>query len=188
MTPKMKLFVAEYLSCFNAKKAAIAAGYSNTSSISNIAHTLINHPEIQEAIKEHLEATVMLADEVLMRLADHARGNLAYFLDRNMNIDLERAEAQEHLHLLKKVKQRRTLRPLKDGTVIEVIDTEIELHDPQKALELLGKHYALFQERVALSGELAVKGYVSVSPDDWDENNSSLPSAGLAGTALEKQE
>lgn len=39
--------------------------------------------------------------------------------------------------------------------------------DTRAALELIGKHFALFTERIELSGEVEIKGYLNVSPDDW---------------------
>ena len=49
-----------------------------------------------------------------------------------------------------------------------------ETFDTRAALELIGKHFAIFTERIEIGGELEVKGYLNISPDDWpdtaDEN------------------
>ncbi len=48
---------------------------------------------------------------------------------------------------------------------------QIEIHDPVRALELIGKDQGRFTERVDItSGGQPLKGYVTVSPDDWDDD------------------
>jgi len=39
-----------------------------------------------------------------------------------------------------------------------------------KGLEFLAKVYGMLRERLELEGEIIVKGYSQVSPDDWDED------------------
>jgi phage terminase small subunit len=54
LTPKKQLFVAEYTVDWNATQAAIRAGYSKKTAYS-IGNELLNKPEIQAAIKAHLD-------------------------------------------------------------------------------------------------------------------------------------
>lgn len=72
MTKKRRRFISAYLKSFNATQAAIEAGYSSKSAAS-IGWDLLRMPEISEAISKHLQAEAMSAEEVLQRLAGHAR-------------------------------------------------------------------------------------------------------------------
>lgn len=100
----------------------------------------------------------MGADEVLQRLAEHARGNLTPFLDSNAEgLDLKTDRAQANMNTVKKYKvTRRTFR--RGDLEWDEVNTEIELYDAQRALELIGKHLALFAD-VALTGDV----------NDWRE-------------------
>lgn len=44
-------------------------------------------------------------------------------------------------------------------------------YDQAKALELVGKAFGLFKEQIEVSGELRFKGYETVGPDDWNEDD-----------------
>lgn len=70
-------------------------------------------------------------------------------------VDLVKAEKNGKLHLIRKIKQ--TDRGL-----------EIELHDPQKALEMLGRKYRLFSDRVSLENPdgTPIKFMVGVNEED----------------------
>lgn len=188
---RRQLFVDAYLSCFNATEAAKKAGYSERSAHS-AGWNLLRHPEVEAMLEQRLQQSAMLADEVLMRLAEQARGSLDYFLSKDMELDLDAAREGKKLHLIKKVRQKHRAQQLKSGDVVETTETEIELHDVQKALELLGRHHGLFQDKLEVSGDIAVKGYVSISPDDWDDSNGkddgSVSPASVADGAVEEQE
>lgn len=142
---RQQLFVEEYLMSFNATQAALAAGYSPRSAGSIGAENL-KKPEIFAEIQRRMQATAMLADEVLMRLAAQARGSMADFLDNENRLDLAAGRTAEKLHLLKKMKQRRRIEQGDDDRLIETVETEFELYDAQRALELLGKHHGVLKE------------------------------------------
>lgn len=92
---------------------------------------------IQALISARIAAIVMSADEVLLRLADQARGSVESFLtieDGFWKIDITKAKTASALHLIKK---------LKEGEH----GLEIELYDAQAALVHLGKHLGLFSDR-----------------------------------------
>lgn len=159
LSKKQTAFVEFYLTHWNATKAAILAGYSERSARS-IGSENLTKPDIQEAIQERLTELKMGADEVLTRLTDHARGSIAAFIDisepdakveaaKNMDeahavysgwrLNLAAAKEADKLHLIKKLKSGQW-------------GPEIELHDSQAALQLLGKHHKLFADRVEHSG------------------------------------
>ena len=70
LTNKRKVFVAEYLRCWNASEAARRAGYAHERSA---GHALLTNPDIQAHIQEELTNLTMSADECLLRIADIAR-------------------------------------------------------------------------------------------------------------------
>lgn len=127
---------------------------------------------IQEEIRERLKEKAMSADEVLARVSDHARGNHQHFIRINsdgfVEFDFSHPDAQNHLHLIKKIKTKRTRRLEGRGKNAEPWEDEwieVELHDPQRALELLGKHHKLFIERTEHSGPDG--GPIPFDLDEW---------------------
>lgn len=148
LTGRQRAFVEEYLRDFNATRAAIAAGYSARSA-TVIGCENLTKPNISAAIKQAIAERIMSADEVKLRLADIARGDMGDFLDINsmsFAIDLARAKDAGKTKLIKKVKQKTVTRIEKDGTEQEDNTIEIELYDAQAALNSLGKHLGLFKD------------------------------------------
>lgn len=140
LTVKQKSFIDEYLICRNATEAARRAGYKgNDVTLGVVGYENLRKPQIRNEIDNILKERAMLAGEVLERLTEIARGGLADFLDLSVSglpiFDFEKAQAANRLGLLKKYKVTKS-------------GVEIELHDPLKALELLGKHHQLFIEKI----------------------------------------
>src|SRR5690606_31258915 len=98
----------------------------------------LRKPEVEAAVQQRLQEKAMLADEVLMRLAEQARANIGDFLSRGQDdgpllIDLDQAALLGKLHLVKKVKQRTFHHVNEDGEITSIeVRAEVELHDPQK--------------------------------------------------------
>jgi phage terminase small subunit len=155
LTNKEEAFCREYVQDWNATRAAIAAGYSKKTARFT-AHQNVTKRHIQDRIAELLKTKVMERDEVLARLADQARATHLHFIrvteDGFIEFDFSDPEALKHLHLIKKIKtkrQRQIIAKKKDkaSETWEHEWVEVELHDPQKALELIGKHHNLFMDR-----------------------------------------
>ena len=147
-TVKQRNFVYHYLQSFNASEAARKAGYSEKTS-GVIGHELLKKPEIQAEIKRLLSENAMSAEEVLSRLADHARGSLGDFLEiypdgDGFFINLQKAKEAQKLGLIKKLEVTRKVD--KEGNVESW--AKVELHDPQSALVHLGKHHSLFTDKL----------------------------------------
>ena len=142
LTDRQRVFVVEYLVCWNATQAAKRAGYTGSYETLRVtASETLRRPEVQAVIKARIAEKAMVADEVLARLADIARGNMVDFISVNghTRVDFKKAEALGKLHLIKSYsKNART-------------GVRIELHDPLKALELLGKAHGLFTDRVDIT-------------------------------------
>lgn len=159
LTGKQALFVEEYLRSFNVTGAALAAGYSPKTAYS-IGSENLKKPEIAEAISQRFSQAAMPANEVLARLADHARGNMADFwdipeLDENgipdgkPSLNLASPKAKSQLNLIKKLKVKTTTRAIAGIPDLSETTTEVdfELYDAQSALEKLGRHHKLFTDR-----------------------------------------
>lgn len=170
LTKKQRVFIDEYLQCFNATRAAIKAGYSEKTAYS-IGWENLRKPEIEQAIKQRLAETAMTADEVLMRLAEQARGDLGEFLVKDgdtLSLDLEAMKAAKKTHLIKKIAQTRRRRTAKDFTEEEHYTT-IELYDAQSAQQLIGRHHKLFTDKVGLDDESGPIPVMVVQPGMLDK-------------------
>jgi hypothetical protein len=178
LSAKQQAFIESYLRCWNGYRAAIDAGYSETSA-RHQASRLLSYDNIQAAIQGRLSSLKMSADEVLTRLTGHARGSLEDFLRIErveyhprqaipapteadpeavrwvedplpvwrliVTLDLEQARDRGKLHLLKKMKWNQWGEP------------EIEIHDPQSALALLGKAHGLFVEKAERDDRVTIR-------------------------------
>lgn len=139
LTDKQRKFIDAYFSCgLNATEAAREAGYSDKTARS-IGSENLTKPDIRQEIDRRLAESTMKTDEILARLSSMARGDIGEFLDVMPNghamFNLDRAREAGMLHLIKKYKVTRQ-------------GVELELHDPQRALELLGKHHKLFNDKI----------------------------------------
>lgn len=139
LTDKQRMFVEEYLKCFNATQAAIRAGYSGASAYA-IGWENLRKPEIASAVAQRLSEAAMTADEVLMRLAEQARGVPAKYISTRGTVKIAQLVKDGKSHLIKKIKDTANGR-------------EYEFYDAQSALQLLGRHHALFVERQELTGK-----------------------------------
>jgi len=149
-------FVNQYFFCnFNgteAYKATYGENLDDNSAAVN-ASKLLRNTQIAQEIKERFEARAMKADEVIDRLSQIARGDIAAYMDDYGMIDFQAARKAKKTHLLKKVKQR-TIRKMgevkEDGTTgedVEIHDLEFETYSAHEALRDMGKVHALFTEK-----------------------------------------
>lgn len=125
---KRQVFIEEYLQHWNATKAAEEAGYAHPG---QQGHRLLKNVEVQRAIEERIAELKMSTDEILLRLADQARGSMADFIEATIDggfiLDLDKAEDAGKLHLIKSIAET------KHGV-------RIELYNAQAALEILLQH------------------------------------------------
>lgn len=148
LTKKRRVFVEEYLRCWNAAEAARRAGYSERTARSQ-GQRLLTFVDVAAEIERRIQETAMSANEVLLRLAAQARGSIGDFVqivNGTPIIDFSGAEAAGKMHLVK------ALAFDKDGEL-----SRVELYDAQAALVHLGRYHKLFVDRVE-------HGYV-----DWQE-------------------
>lgn len=142
LSNKQRAFVAHYVTHWNASAAARAAGYS-AKTAGAIGHENLKKPEIAAAIQQRLDELTMRADEVLVRLTAHARASLADVL-RLPDVETADADARAAWAIdLVKAQQTGAIHAIKTIKHGQYGDT-IELHDPLRPLELLGKYHKLF--------------------------------------------
>jgi phage terminase small subunit len=147
MKKKQRVFVEEYLQCWNASEAARRAGY-NPKAAPFTSHRMLKNVNVAAAIRERLEEKRINADEVLVRLTEQARSEQTKYMLPDGSIDLARLLAEGKGHLIKSIKENK-------------YGKQIEFHDAQAALALLGKFHSLFTDRII--------SQVSVKVDGFDE-------------------
>lgn len=132
-----------------------------------LAAELLAKVSIQSKITERLEKMAMPQNEVLARLSKMGRGSIRPFLDVTEDgfayLDFNQPEAIDSLDTIKKIKTKRTRRREKDGQNWEEWEDEsieVELHDPQSALEKVGRYYRLFDQKEEV--QQTNSGYFSI--------------------------
>ena len=153
LSAKQQAFVEHYLRCWNASEAARLAGYSEKTA-GSIGYENLKKPQISEAIQERLAELKMGTDEVLLRLADHARATMEDFVNPELeSVDLMRAAERDKLHLVKKFSRT---------TTDKSTNISIELYDAQSALVTMAKLLGMMKDEVDHSGRIEV-----VYVNDW---------------------
>lgn len=160
LNTKQTIFVEQYLQCWNATEAARRAGYSERS-IRAIASENLTKPNIKEAIDIRIAELKMSTDEVLLRLADQARGDIGEFAEIANSEDL----ANHPMSRIVKKYKKRTYHP-KDSDSYEEI--EIELYDAHAPLVDLGKALGALGNDIGSSEDkpFVVKVIKGVTSDD----------------------
>lgn len=131
------LFAIEYVKDFNGTRAAERAKYTGTDTVLAItASKLLRLSKVQNKIKELLAATQMQADELLWRFAQEARLDISDFVtQKNGSFELNWTNVRKYGYLIKSITHTK-------------YGPKIELHDSQKARELIGKHLGLWTDKL----------------------------------------
>jgi Phage terminase, small subunit len=149
LTDREDAFCRAYVVNWNGTRAAIEAGYSKKTA-RKIASQNLSKLDIRARIKELMKDKLMEQEEVMARLADMARTNMAeltelydvpildkegtYMGDRQM-VRLKPETFEQYGHLIK------SITPASAGGF------KIEVYSAKEALELIGKHHNLFTEK-----------------------------------------
>ena len=144
MTKKQKLFVEEYLVDLNATQAAIRSGYS-VASAKEIASENLTKPNIQEAIAkamaERSKRTGISQDRVVLELAKIGFVKFTDIVDANGRI--KEGANEDDLACIEGMKMKHVENEF--GTVNEC---EVKIASKLKALELLGKHLGMWNDKL----------------------------------------
>lgn len=149
---KQDLFVKEYLKDLNATQSYIRAGYKakDEKSAAVLANRLLRKVKIQEKIQkamaEREKRTEITQDRVLREIA-----NLA-FTDRTGIVNLKKKRVI--------IRDFEELTPEQRACVAGVKETkhgiEVSFYNKEKALEMLGRHLGMFNDKVKIDGEMTV--------------------------------
>jgi phage terminase small subunit len=167
MTNRQKVFIEEYLKCFNATEAARRAGYADNANLHTNAAKLLQNTTIAGMIAARLSGLQMDTDEALTILAAIGRGDIGEFMNitaDDFTFDFEKASKRGLTRLIKEVERRKTTTKTKDGEH-ETVITKMKLHDPQTAIEKVLR----VKGKIKDPGITIQKAYVGISPDDWDQ-------------------
>ena len=173
LTPKQRLFVQEYLIDLNATQAALRAGYSVNNS-HKIGSQLLDNPRIKQAIElamyERELRTKVTQDRVIQELAKIAFINPTDVVD-SYDASLHNGAAREDTAAISSIRVKRL--PTREGFGVE---REIKLHDKIRALELLGKHLRLFNDKLNITADAVVRIVDDLSDlkDDVTETNGEI--------------
>lgn len=151
------VFLNEYVQTWD-RIQSYQVAYPGTSeeSARRASHRLLTRVDVSTALKERITEQAMAADEVLGRLALHARAGASHFIEvpeptegrpsPEPYLNLHKAKRLRKLDAIKKIKQ--TARTTNDGEIIRTL--EVELYDAQNALQILGKNLGLFADQLRI--------------------------------------
>lgn len=153
LNAKQQRFVEEYLIDLNATQAAIRAGYS-IKTAKDIGCENLAKPNIQEAIaKEMAERSKRIGinqDRVVQELARMAFVKITDIADRNGLI--KETASEDDLACIESIKVKRS--KTDNGSLSE--EREVKIASKVKALELLGKHLGMWNDKINMNVTLPV--------------------------------
>lgn len=148
-------FVDSFLRTFAPLTAMQEAGFINCTNL--MANKLLAKPEIKAEIARRMSSTIMSKEEVLWRLTLQARNKYSEYIDAAGKVDLGKMIQDGMIHLVK------CIVPTRYGVKVEFVDG-------QRSLELIGKHYKLFTEKIDLGGAVTVnvvyEDPIELDPED----------------------
>ena len=151
LTPKQMRFVDEWLIDFNGKQAAIRAGYSAKTAEATAARLLRNvkvQAEISRRQKDLQRRTEVTQDRVVKELAcvAFADASVVCVTDFDNLTEDQRAAIQG-------------IKPTNFGW-------EIKLCDKIKALELLGRHIGMFNDKLDIKATVTENPFAGLSTEE----------------------
>jgi hypothetical protein len=168
LTAREQVFTQHFAAHGNAVAAAEAAGHP-AEQASIVAQTLLDQPHIKEHLHVLALTHAMSEPEATLQLTQLARGTMAPFLrvgeDGQVHVDLTTTEAKAHYHLLRRVVQRSYTTQTPAGPV-EVVRTEIELHDAVEAVDKLLQLHGAYPAAYEVSGCAGLPGTNIYLPDN----------------------
>ena len=170
LTAKQIRFVDEYLVDFNGTQAAIRAGYSEKTAAATAARLLRNvniQAEISRRQKDLQRRTEVTQERVVMELARVAFADATDFVQvetriinrGEVKVPIELAVHKETAEL--SADQRAAIASIKQGAN----GVEIKLHDKIKALELLGRHIGMFNDKLDIKATISENPFAGLSTE-----------------------
>lgn len=162
LTPKQKRFAQEYLIDLNATQAVIRAGYSKKTANSASHRLLLNvgiQAEIQKGCNKREKRTEVTQDRVITELARIAFANITDVVSVRSAEDAESGCTT----LFVDVVPSDQWTPEQAAAIAEVSESnqaggfrtiKLKMNSKIKALEMLGRHLGIFNDKLEVSGEL----------------------------------
>lgn len=160
LTAQQQKFCDEYLIDLNATQAAIRAGYSQKTATEQGARLLTNvkvQNYIEERKQDRVERTEITQDMVLKELAIIAFSNTADYANVVEKIGYDKDGKEIKYKTVEPVlteeltnEQKKALAVIKEGK----FGLEVKPYDKVRALELLGKHLGMFEDKIEVKGQL----------------------------------
>ena len=157
ITPKQKQFVLEYVKDKNGRQAVLRAGYS-TKNPDQVFNKLVRISSVKEAVDQELKKQEdrlrITSDEVMKELANIARFDIADIYDENGSL--------KNIHDIPK-EARMAISAVQADELFEGFGKDrerigetkrVRLWDKLKALELIGKHFKMFTDKIDLGGKV----------------------------------
>jgi phage terminase small subunit len=156
LTARQRLFVWEYIQDWNAKEAALRAGYSiNVAKMATGAEGLLKVPAVAVAVEKHrrnLERkAVVSAERVLEELQDVGMADPRQLFDSKGNIKPIREWTRGEAACVACVDVVKRNLTSGDGRVDEII--KIRMWDKPKTLEILARHLGMLTEKIEIRGD-----------------------------------
>ncbi len=153
LNERQQRFVDEYLIDLNATQAAIRAGYSVRTANEQGARLLANvsiQSEISKKMAERSRRIGVSQDRIVLELAKVAFINAADVIDPE-NAMIREGATIDDTAAIQSVKVK--VIPTKEG---EGVEREIRLNDKLKALELLGKHLGMWNDKMDVNVSIPI--------------------------------
>lgn len=167
MTDKQKRFCEEYLVDLNATQAAIRAGYSPKTANEQGARLLTNvsvRARIDAAMAAQSKRTGVTADRVVRELARIGFVNPTDVINTD-RVTVKRSASRDDTAAIASVKVKTS--KTDQGSTVE---REIKFQDKNKSLELLGRHLGMFNDKLNVTAEGAVKIIDDIKDTEGDKD------------------
>ncbi len=157
MTRRQKEFVEAYMIDLNGTEAVIRAGYNakDRAGAGAIAYKLLQTIEIKDEINARLlerhRRNALTVEKIEMMLRALAEVELLDLYDEQGHVKPLQDMPPDARAAIKSIK-RKTREHAIDGVFSD--EVELELWDRKSALELLGKHFKMFTDKLDLGGQL----------------------------------
>ena len=142
---RQDLFVEEYLIDLNATQAAIRAGYSVKTANEQGSRLLANvsvQSKIAREMAERSKRTGINQDRVVLELARIAFVNPKDLIDP-LDASIKSGATDDDLACIQSIKVKTM-----EGEKGSSVEREVKLNDKMKALELLGKHLGMWNNKI----------------------------------------
>jgi len=164
LNERQKKFCREYIVDLNGKQAAIRAGYSaKTAEVkgSQLLSLVKVKVYIEELMEKRGERTKVTADMVISELSKVAFHDIRKFYNDDGTLKGITDLDDDSASILSSFKTRKENKGDSDYDIIE----EYKRQDKMKALELLGKHFGIFTDKidVDMNGSIKIEDEIIIT-------------------------